>query len=63
MPDLARAQMLIAFGRTVAAAMGHTDQGDVAVGRILVPGAFEEGRNTPPVPGLHLLFCGIDIEL
>ena len=59
MTDGARPEMLVALGRSVAGAVGHADEGDIAGLGVLVPGTFEEDRNALPVPGLHVLFTGL----
>src|SRR5262249_18628072 len=55
-PDGARPEVLVALGRAVAGAVRHPDERDVAAFGVLVPGAPEEGRNPPPVPGARLPF-------
>ena len=53
----ARRQVLVALGRAVARAVRHADQRDVAVGRVLVMRAAEQGRHAPPVPIADRLPC------
>src|SRR5262249_38343260 len=56
-------EMLVALGRAVAGAVRHADQRDIAGGRILIPGAAEQGRDAPPIPALAALLCCLKIVL
>ena len=49
----ARAQMLVALGRTIAGTVRHADQRDIAVFEIRHVGRAKEGRNAPPIERLH----------
>ena len=53
MPDRARSQMLVAFGRAVAELVRHADQRDIAFVGIGIMRAAEEGGNAPPVERFH----------